>query len=84
MPRKYVKKTTVIHPQTTKPNDRVSDANIGLRAKDAALVLGLSVSMIYKLLAEDDNFPKGSKLGACRVWKLKDLDTWYVSRKGAK
>lgn len=52
-----------------------------VRMKEAAEILGISEAMVFKLLATDKQFPKGSKLGKARVWHKGDLLSYMIKRK---
>lgn len=55
----------------------------GIRAKDAARLLGISRSAFY-LQLRNPKFPQGAKLGRARVWLPTDLFAWIqqMSRRG--
>lgn len=55
-----------------------------VRHKEAANILGISVAMIWKLLSDDPQFPRGSKLGKARVWLLSDLYEYIKTKKDKK
>lgn len=61
----------------------MNNENRAVRGKEAAAILGISLAMVYKLLDTDKKFPKGSKLGRCRIWLTNDL-LEYLAKKGGR
>ena len=52
-----------------------------VNAKELAKSFGLSRSGIFNLI-KSSNFPTGIKIGRCRRWRLKEIQTWIASQEG--
>jgi predicted DNA-binding transcriptional regulator AlpA len=50
-----------------------------IRTKEVASMIGVSVTTVYRLVKEDDNFPRPISLGPCfkrKVWSKNDIYKW--------